>query len=99
MVVLTRAFGGRWWRAGRGAIAACILAVAATPLFLLHSGADKNDLMTAFFCGATLLWGARWFARGGRMPLLLAILSLALAAGTKQYGAAIGVGLAPFVVT
>src|SRR4051794_16013080 len=99
MLILTGAFAERWWRADRAAIAASILAVAATPLFLLHSGADKNDLMTAFFCGATLLWGARWFARGGRMPLLLAILSLALAVGTKQYGAAIGVGLAPFAVT
>jgi len=99
MLILTGAFAERWWRADRSAIAASILAVAATPLLLLHSGADKNDLMTAFFCGATLLWGARWFARGGRMPLLLAVLSLALAVGTKQYGAAIGVGLAPFVVT
>lgn len=98
MLMLTGAFAERWWRADRGAIAASVLAVAATPLFLLHSGADKNDLMTAFFCGATLLWGARWYARGGRMSLLLAILSLALAAGTKQYGAAIGAGLAPFVV-
>jgi hypothetical protein len=98
LLVLTGAFAERWWRADRTAIAASILAVAATPLFLLHSGADKNDLMTAFFCGATLLWGGRWYARGERMPLLLAIVSLALAVGTKQYGAAIGAGLAPFVL-
>ena len=58
MLMLTGAFAERWWRADRVAIAASILAVAATPLFLLHSGADKNDLMTAFFCGATLLWGS-----------------------------------------
>jgi hypothetical protein len=98
LLIVTGAFAERWWRADRIGIVASILAVAATPLFLLHSGADKNDLMTAFFCGATLLWGARWFARGGRMPLLVAILSLALAVGTKQYGAAIAVGLAPFAV-
>jgi hypothetical protein len=98
MLILTGAFAERWWRADRTAIVASILAVAATPLFLLHSGADKNDLMTAFFSGATLLWGARWCARGGRMPLLLAILSLALAVGTKPNGAAVAIGLAPFVV-
>jgi hypothetical protein len=98
MLLLTAAFAERWWRADRSAIAAAILAVAATPLFLLHSGADKNDLMTAFFCGATLLWGARWCARGGRMPLVLAITSAALAIGTKPNGAAVAVCLAPFVL-
>lgn len=98
MLLLTGAFAERWWRADRSAISAAILAVAATPLFLLHSGADKNDLMTAFFCGATLLWGARWCARGGRMPLLLAITSAALAIGTKPNGAAVAVCLAPFVL-
>jgi|GEM_PF-776969 len=99
MLLLTGAFGERWWRAKGSAIVASILAVAATPLFLLHSGADKNDLMTAFFCGATLLWGARWCARGGRMPLLLAITSAALAIGTKPNGAAVAVCLAPFALT
>jgi len=98
MLILTGAFAERWWRADRAAIAASILAVAATPLLLLHSGADKNDLMTAFFCGATLLWGARWCARGGRMSLFLAIASAALAIGTKPNGAAVAVCLAPFAL-
>jgi len=97
MLILTGAFAERWWRSDGSALAASILTVAATPIFLLHSGADKNDLMTAFFCGATLLWGGRWCARGGRMPLLLAILSLALAVGTKPNGAAVAIGLAPFI--
>jgi hypothetical protein len=98
MLILTGAFAERWWRAGWAASAPAVLAVAATPLFLLQSGADKNDLMTAFFCGAMLLWGARWFARGGRMPLLLAIASAALAIGTKPNGAAVPVCLAPFAL-
>ncbi|MEY2549592.1 MAG: hypothetical protein QOD64_2174 [Verrucomicrobiota bacterium] len=98
MLILTGAFAERWWRAGWPASVPAVLAVAATPLFLLHSGADKNDLMTAFFCGTTLLWGARWFARGGRMPLLLAITSAALAIGTKPNGAAVAVCLAPFML-
>ena len=98
MLLLTGAFAERWWRVDRSAIAASILAVAATPLFLLHSGADKNDLMTAFFCGATLLWGARWCARGEKMPILLAITSAALAIGTKPNGAAVALCLVPFVL-
>src|SRR4051812_11809385 len=98
MLILTGAFAERWWRADGAAVAASILAVAATPLFLLHSGADKNDLMTAFFCGATLLWGARWCARGGRMPLLLTITSGALAIGTKPTGAVVALCLASFVL-
>jgi len=98
MLILTGAFAERWWRARWPAIAPALIAVAATPLFLLQSGADKNDLMTAFFCGATLLWGARWCARGGRIPLMVAIVSAALAIGTKPNGAAVALCLAPFLV-
>ena len=98
MLILTGAFAERWWRARWPVIAPALIAVAATPLFLLQSGADKNDLMTAFFCGTTLLWAARWCARGGRMPLMLAIVSAALAIGTKPNGATVVLCLAPFIV-
>src|SRR3954451_19978057 len=37
MLILTGAFAERWWRADRAAVAVSILAVAATPLLLLHS--------------------------------------------------------------
>ncbi|HUJ15646.1 MAG TPA: hypothetical protein VL284_17800 [Thermoanaerobaculia bacterium] len=85
----------RWF--GRGpAAAATIVATAATPVLLLHSGADKNDLMTCFFCVAALMWGARWCVDGGRMPWVLTIVSMVLAGGTKPHAAAVLVGLAPF---
>src|SRR5439155_3795638 len=87
----------RWW--GRGAhVVACVVAVAAVPLFLLHSGTDKNDLMNCFFAVVALLAGARWYARGGARPWLLLIVSLAVGAGTKPHQAAILIGLAPFLV-
>jgi len=90
----TAAFAERWWPAPRRA--AAVLAVAGAPVLLLHSSADKNDVMTCAFAAAALLWGARWSARGGRMPMLLLIVSLALTAGTKPSAGAIAIGLAPF---
>jgi hypothetical protein len=72
----------RWWTSGAPA-AEAVLAVAATPVALLHSGADKNDLMTNVFCVAAILWGSRWAVSGGRAPLLLVVLSIGLAVGTK----------------
>ena len=76
-----------------------VIAAAATPVLLLHSGADKNDLMTCFFAIAALLWGARWYVHGGAMPWILTIVSLVLAGGTKPHAAAILLGLAPFMIT
>jgi hypothetical protein len=86
----------RWFGRGMHVIAA-VIATAATPILLLHSGADKNDLMTCFFAIAALLWGARWFVHGGKMPWVLAIVALALGAGTKPHGAAVVIGLAPCI--
>src|SRR5262249_48600739 len=75
-----------------------VLATAATPVLLLHSGADKNDLMTSFFAVAALIWGARWYVKGGTMPWILTIISLVLGAGTKPHVAAVLLGLAPFLI-
>lgn len=92
----TAAMAERWWgdKAHRGATT---LAVAGAPLLLLHSSADKNDVLLCFLCVAAILWGARWAARGGRMPMLLTIVSLAMAGGTKPTAAAILIALAPFL--
>ena len=88
----------RWF--GRGLhVVASVIAIAATPVLLLHSGADKNDLMTCFFAIAALLWGARWYVHGGTMPWILTIVSLVLAGGTKPHAAAVLLGLAPFMIT
>ncbi|MDQ6802395.1 MAG: hypothetical protein M3041_16370 [Acidobacteriota bacterium] len=94
-LIATGACIERWFGSGPQ-VTACILATAATPVLLLHSGADKNDLMTCFFAVAALLWGARWVVHGGTMPWVLTIISLVLGGGTKPHVAAILVALAPF---
>jgi len=96
-LIVSGAVAERWW--GRGVhVLACVVAVAMAPVLLLHSGADKNDLLTCFFAVIALLAGARWYARGGAMPWLLLIVSLAVGAGTKPHQAAILIGLAPFLI-
>jgi hypothetical protein len=96
-LVVTAAIMERWW--GRGPhVPIAVLLTAATPVLLLHSGADKNDLMSGYFAAAALLWGARWFARGGIMPWLLLIVTLVAGAGTKPQQAAIFIGISPFLL-
>jgi len=87
----------RWWGGGAH-VAASILAVAAAPVVLLHSGADKNDLMTQFFVMTALIWGSRWVMRGGVVPMTLLVISVGLAVGTKTNAAAVALGLAPFLL-
>jgi hypothetical protein len=84
------------WFASKPAIVASVLATAATPVLLLHSGADKNDLMTCFFAITALLWGARWVVQGGTTPWALTIVSLVLGGGTKPHLAAVLIALVPF---
>ena len=96
-LIATGAAIQRWF--GRGPhVAAAVIATAATPVLLLHSGADKNDLMTCFFCISALLFGSRWYVHGGTMPWLLTIMSLVLAGGTKPHAAAVLAGLSPFFI-
>jgi hypothetical protein len=93
----TAAMAERWWRE-KAHRAATALAVAGAPLLLLHSSADKNDILVCFLGVAAIMWGARWVARGGRTPMLLVIVSLAIAGGTKPNAAAILAALAPFLL-
>jgi hypothetical protein len=95
-LIATGAAIERWFGPGMH-VTATIAATAATPVLLLHSGADKNDLMTCFFGVAALLWAARWVIKGGLLPWILAIVSLILGAGTKPHGFAIVIAVAPFV--
>ncbi|HEX2061556.1 MAG TPA: hypothetical protein VHK90_12520, partial [Thermoanaerobaculia bacterium] len=91
------ALARRWWR-GTSAIPEVVIATATTPILLLHSSAHKNDVMAAAFAVTALLWGARWCARGGRMPMLLLVVSLVLGGGTKPQVAGVMLGLAPFLL-
>lgn len=85
----------RWWGPGLH-VAACVVAAGSAPLLLLHSGADKNDLMTGFFALMALFWSARWCSEGGAWPAALAILCGVLGIGTKLTAATIVLGVAPF---
>jgi hypothetical protein len=85
----------RWWGAGLH-VTACVLAAAGAPLLLLHSGHDKNDVMTAAFAAAALYWSATWCVRRGAVPAMLAIVCGAAAVGTKMSAAAVVLGIAPF---
>jgi hypothetical protein len=88
-------FARRWWGEGLH-VTACVLAAAGAPLLLLHSGHDKNDVMTATFAAAALYWSAVWCVRRGAVPAMLAIACGATAIGTKMSAAAIAIGVAPF---
>jgi hypothetical protein len=88
-------FARGWW--GRGEpVTAAVLAAAGAPLLLLHSGHDKNDVMTAAFAAAALFWSARWCVRRGALPAMLAIACGAAAVGTKLTAGAMALGIAPF---
>lgn len=85
----------RWWGPGLHVVA-CVLAAAGAPMLLLHSGADKNDLMAGFFAVMAIYWSARWCSERGAWPAVLAILCGALAGGTKLTAASVLFGVAPF---
>lgn len=97
LLLTTAALAQRWWRPSMTSIVATVLATASAPILILHSGADKNDLMTLWLSLAALLWGSRWFAEGGRVSLLLTMIAVVLAVGTKGTAAAVGFALAPIM--
>ena len=84
-----------WW--GKGPhVAASVLAAAAAPVLLVHSGADKNDVMTGAFALGAILWSARWCARGGIPAAAMAMLCGALAIGTKLTAGVVLLSIVPF---
>ena len=91
------ALATRWWP-NKPAVPEVILAVAATPILLLHSSADKNDLMASVFALTAILWGARWYARGGVLPMTLLVTSLVLSGGTKPQAAGVFLAVVPFLL-
>ena len=93
-VLTAGALARRWWSDTTGAVATFLL-TAAVPVLLLHAGADKNDVMTSFFILSALLWGGRWLGEGDRDALLLSIVAVASAVGTKPQGLLLAVAIAP----
>ena len=96
-VIAAAALAERWWRGRTAAILAGLFA-AGIPVVLLHSGAHKNDLTTAFFIVAALVASGRWIESRDSAAMSLAIVSFAAAIGTKPQAAAVAACLAPFVV-
>jgi hypothetical protein len=58
------AIAERWTGGNRIAAFTAALLAAATPILLLQAGADKNDIMTAFFMVSAMVWAGRWVAEG-----------------------------------
>lgn len=88
----------RRWGCGVAGTVATVIATASAPVVLLHSGADKNDLLTTFFALGAILFGSRWCVSGGRTPAALAIAAAVLGVGTKPNAAAVAAGLLPFAL-
>lgn len=63
-----------------------VIFVVACPVVVLHAGANKNDLLFAFFLVSAIHWMTLWSEERGRKPFLLAVASLGLGFGTKSTG-------------
>lgn len=88
----------RWWGGAPMTDATIALLCAATPVALLHSGAHKNDLMTAAFMTAAMVWLGRFVSAGELRALTLAAATLMMAAGTKPQAAVLALAAIPFAL-
>jgi hypothetical protein len=96
LLLLSAALAERFW--GRGLhVAAVVFLTALVPVTLLHTGAHKNDLLMSSFLLASMLWSARWAARGGLAAFLFAYASVSGAVGTKLSAPFMIAGLVPLV--
>ena len=97
-VIAAASLAERWWQRQKDATLAVVLLSAGIPVLLLHTGADKNDAMTAFFMLSALTWTGRWFSEGDVGALVLCGVSVIAAVGTKPQGLMLGAALFPFVI-
>ena len=94
-VIACGAVAERWWKSKATLVA---LLAAGVPVALLHSGAHKNDLMTAFFIVAGLVASGRFISERDQRALLVAAAAFAAAIGTKPQAAIVAACIAPFVI-
>ncbi len=94
-VIASGAIAERWWKSHATTVA---LFAAGVPVVLLHSGAHKNDLMTAFFIVAGLVASGRFITERDQRALLVAAASFAAAMGTKPQAAAVAACIAPAIL-
>lgn len=97
-LIAAGALAERWWPGRKEATLAVVLLSACIPVLLLHSGADKNDVMTAFFMLSALCWAGRWFSENDADALVLCGVAVIAAVGTKPQGLMLGAALLPFVL-
>jgi hypothetical protein len=96
-LLISAALAARWWGSGRS-VGITVVAIAATPLLLLHSGAHKNDILTNAFALGALLWGSEWCIRASRRPFVLAVTCAVMAVGTKPTAVVVVLALTPFAL-
>ena len=94
-VIACGALAQRWWP---GAALAIALLSASVPVLLLHTGADKNDTMIAFFMVSALVWAGKWLTERNIDAVALCIVALAAAIGTKPQGLMLAAALAPVLL-
>lgn len=98
VIVASAALVHRWWQPGGIALTVVALLVGASPVALLHSGAHKNDLMTAFFMIEALVFAGRYISTGETRSLALCVASVVAATGTKPQAALLGLMLLPILM-
>ncbi|MFL6244835.1 MAG: hypothetical protein ACJ74H_02330 [Thermoanaerobaculia bacterium] len=88
----------RWWGDDPVVATAMALFVGGIPLLLLHSGAHKNDVMTAHLMVAGVVAAGRFISSRELRALAISGIAFAAAAGTKQHGAIMAICIAPFLI-
>ncbi|HKR67202.1 MAG TPA: hypothetical protein VJZ00_25980 [Thermoanaerobaculia bacterium] len=96
-IIAAAAMAQRWSDGDRASTMIVALLTAASPVVLLHSGAHKNDVMTAFFVVAGLVAAGRWFATRERASLVICAAAFALGIGTKAHAFLVPLFLLPFI--
>jgi hypothetical protein len=84
-------------RRSAGALVA-MMSVAAAPVVLLHSGAQKNDLMVASLMVCALVAAGRWLQEPSLFAFAMISAAFGLAIGTKPQAAALAVAIAPVIL-
>ena len=98
-LIASAALAERWWQSNGNAAAAIVILTASMPIVLLHSGAQKNDLMIASFVVASFVAASRWIGERDVVALALCIATACAAIGTKPQAGIVALCLAPFLVS
>lgn len=97
-ILSSGALAERWWERSGTAAAATVILAASVPIVLLHSGAQKNDLMIASLVVASLVAASRWIGERDVAALSISIATACAAIGTKPQAGMVALCLAPFLV-